>query len=180
MVDNRATAAQITAQQSKIKVPQDFLWCPPSIKLRGFLMVSPWAPKLTEVHTKHHHKANLCRTTRCHVCTAIRFKSQTHLNMIAGDANAGPSRITKEAATERRGWKQATWICRLAAMSGAKTERSERQRLDLADLGIELHHWAAGLGQQVCKSAFMWGNWASSYILVPPHNDVQDPWPTVL
>ena len=46
-------------------------------------MVFPWALGLPEVHTKHHHKANGCTATRCHVNAAIRFRCQKHLNMIA-------------------------------------------------------------------------------------------------
>lgn len=70
-------------------------------------MVSLWAPGLPEVHTKHHHKANSCTATQCHIHTAIGFRCQKHLNMIAstaqGDANASPSPITKEASGKRRG-----------------------------------------------------------------------------
>lgn len=51
-------------------------------------MVSPWAPGLTEVHTKHSHKASSCTATRCHVHTAIRFRCQKHLNMIACSSQA--------------------------------------------------------------------------------------------
>lgn len=79
----QSNSAKITARQSKTEVPQDFLWSPPSISFRGLLMVSPWAPGLPEVHTKHHHKANWCTATRCHVHTVIRFRCQKHLNMIA-------------------------------------------------------------------------------------------------
>lgn len=79
----QSNSAQITVQQSKTEVPQDFLWSPPSINFRGLLMVSPWAPRLTEVHTKHHHKAIWCTATWYHVHTVIGFRCQKHLNMIA-------------------------------------------------------------------------------------------------
>lgn len=85
-------------------------------------MVPPWAPQLTEVHTKHHHKANWCTATRRHVHTAIGFRCQKYLNMIAGGglSKAVCSPVTTEAAAECGGWERATWTCRLATRSGVK------------------------------------------------------------
>lgn len=75
-------------------------------------MVSLWAPRLPEVHTKHRHKANGRTATQCHIRTATGFKCQTHLNMIAypphggmliGDLLQLPERRTLNVEAEQLG-----------------------------------------------------------------------------
>lgn len=87
-------------------------------------MVSPGAPRLTQVHTKHRRRAAAQRG----VHTAIVFRRQ-HANPISGNAQASPSPLTEEARGRRARPGPArpgaaTWTCRLVLRSGANAESS--------------------------------------------------------
>lgn len=70
-------------------------------------MVSPGAPRLTQVHTKHCRKASRRTAAERGVHTAIVFRRQ-HANPISGNAQASPSPLTKggrsETSAARRGY----------------------------------------------------------------------------